>query len=79
MAGQTFCPLNRKPIWRDSKEAVFIGSFGRSGRICDCLFETLKSLRFSYAAFDFVYSPCVLYQGVCKPYPIATHKPASPF
>jgi hypothetical protein len=35
-------------------------SIGRSGRICDCLFETLKSLGFSYAAFDFVYLPCVL-------------------
>jgi hypothetical protein len=35
-------------------------SIGRSGRICDCLFETLKSLRFSNAGFDFVYSPCVL-------------------
>src|SRR5262249_1064443 len=33
---------------------------GRSCRICDYLFETLKSLRFSHAAFDFVYSPCVL-------------------
>ena len=35
-------------------------SIGRSGRICDSRFEPLKSLTFSDAGFDFVYSPCVL-------------------
>jgi hypothetical protein len=47
-------------------------SIGRSGRICDCLFETLKSLRFSNAGFDFVYSPCVLVSRRLQPLRTAT-------
>jgi hypothetical protein len=35
-------------------------SIGRSGRIWNCASDPLKSFRFSSAAFDFVYSPCVL-------------------
>src|SRR6516162_5352782 len=53
---------------------------GRSGRICDCLFETLKSLRFSYAAFDFVYSPCVLVSRRLQPHasqPISPRPPST--
>jgi hypothetical protein len=42
-------------------------SIGRSGRICGCLFETLKSLTFSNAGFDFVYSPCVLVSRRLQP------------
>src|SRR5215469_3349661 len=49
---------------------------GQSGRICDCLFETLKSLRFSYAAFDFVYSPCVLVSRRLQPH--ASHPSPRP-
>ena len=56
----------------------FVRKAGRSGRICDCLFETLKSLRFSYAAFDFVYLPCVLVSRRLQPLRIATHYPTSP-
>jgi hypothetical protein len=47
-------------------------SIGRSGRICGCLFETLKSLTFSNAGFDFVYSPCVLVSRRLQPLRTAT-------
>ena len=46
---------------------------GRSGRICSYLFETLKSLTFSNAGLDFVYSPCVLVSRRLQLLHTATH------
>jgi hypothetical protein len=62
------------PDWMEN-----LAKYWSEGRICDCLFHALKSLRFSYAAFDFVYSPCVLVSRRLQPLRIAIHKPGALF
>src|SRR5262249_43369513 len=47
---------------------------GRTGRICGRDVEPLKCLRFSNAAFDFVYSPCVVVSRRQRRPPIPVYK-----
>src|SRR6516225_9018603 len=72
-------PHRGETIWTSHAPAVGLTSWfharGRSGRICSSLFETLKSLTFSNAAFDFVYSPCVLVSRRLQPH---ASQPTSP-
>jgi len=60
-------------LLRRSDAAKYLFLFGRSGRICSSFFQTLKSLTFSNAGFDFVYSPCVLVSRRLQPLRTATH------